>query len=94
MAAHLRLTRDLTRPIDDPVWPPGVTLAPFSATLAPKVHALMRAAYAGGGGSVPEDFDTWGSATRHDPEFNASLCFVAVADDEPSASCSAGRRPS
>jgi ribosomal protein S18 acetylase RimI-like enzyme len=77
------LTRDLTRPIAEPVWPDEVSLVPFSATLAPKAHALMQAAYANGGGSVPPDFDSWWAATRHDPEFDAGLCFVAAANGEP-----------
>lgn len=78
-----RLTRDLTVPFAPPQWPAGVSEVPFSATLAPQVHALMRLAYANGGGSVPEDFDTWWAGSRHDPEFDANLCIVAVADNEP-----------
>lgn len=64
-------------------WPEGVTLVPFSAANAPAVHALMRLAYAGGGGSVPAAFDSWWAATRHDAEFDASLCFVAAHGDDP-----------
>jgi ribosomal protein S18 acetylase RimI-like enzyme len=83
VAGYLKLTRHLTSAATAPGWPQGVTLAPFSATLAPQVHALMRLAYAEGGGSVPFDFDSWWTATRHDPEFDASLCFVALARGEP-----------
>ena len=83
MPDHLLLKRDLTKPIAAPDWPARVTLAPFSATLAPKIHGLMRLAYQQGGGSVAEDFDTWWAATRHDPEFDANLCFVAIDGDEP-----------
>lgn len=83
MAETLRLTRDLTVPFSSPDWPAGIELQPLSATLAPKAHALMRLAYADGGGVVPAEFDTWWAATRHDPEFDASLCLVAVADGEP-----------
>jgi len=83
VAEHFLLTRDLTRPFPAPQWPAGVTTAPFSATLAPKVYALMKLAYANGGGGVPEVFDAWWAATRHDAEFDAGLCVVAIAGDEP-----------
>lgn len=83
MPGHLRLVRDLTAPIAVPAWPDGVALVPFSATLAPRVHALMLAAYANGGGSVPLHFDSWWAATRHDPEFDARLCFVVTSAGEP-----------
>jgi ribosomal protein S18 acetylase RimI-like enzyme len=79
----IRLTRDLTLPIVEPTWPAGVMLLPFSASVAPQVHALMLRAYAAGFGSVPPDFDTWWAATRHDPEFDAGLCFIAAAGDRP-----------
>lgn len=85
MPEHLRLTRDLTQPLPEPRWPAGVALADFSATLAPKVHALLRLAYAKGGGSVPADVDGWWAATRHDPEFDAGLVLVAMAGDAPVA---------
>lgn len=80
---HIRLSRPLTRNETLPVWPAGVALALFSATLAPKVHALMQLAYADGGGTVPAAFDAWWAATRHDPEFDAGLCIVAVSGTEP-----------
>lgn len=83
MPGFIRLTRDLTLPIAAPVWPAGVTPAPFSASVAPKVHALMRLAYTEGGGTVAAEFDAWWTATRHDPEFDAGLCFLAAADGEP-----------
>jgi ribosomal protein S18 acetylase RimI-like enzyme len=79
----IRLVRDLTRPVAVADWPEGVSHVPFSATLAPEVHALMQRVYANGGGSVAADFDSWWAATRHDAEFDASLCFVAVAAGRP-----------
>ena len=83
MTGHLRLVRDLTSPIAVPAWPKGVTLVPFSATLAPRVHDLMQCAYADGGGSVPPAFDAWWAATRHDTEFDAGLCIVAAKAEQP-----------
>lgn len=79
----LRLSRYLTAAATPPGWPEGVSPAPFSQTLAPRIHELMLLAYAEGGGSVPADFDAWWAATRHDSEFDASLCFVALAEGEP-----------
>jgi ribosomal protein S18 acetylase RimI-like enzyme len=81
MAEAVRLVRDLTGPLAAPRWPAGIRLAPLGATLAPRAHALLRAAYAQGFGSVPQNFDTWWPPTRHDPEFDAALCFCAVAEE-------------
>lgn len=81
MVESYRLVRDLSVPVGDVRWPPGVSLAPFSATLAPKAHALLLEGYAEGAGTVPADFDSWWAVTRHDPEFDASLCFCAVDGD-------------
>jgi ribosomal protein S18 acetylase RimI-like enzyme len=78
MPEPVRLTRDLKLPSGEAHWPAAVTLAPFGAALAPKAHALLVLAYARGGGAVPEAFDSWWAATRHDPEFDAGLCFCAV----------------
>ena len=72
-----RLRRDLTEEIADPVWPAGFGVRAFSAVDAPAVHRLMRAAYAGGGGSVGA-FEAWWPALRDDAEFDASLCFLAI----------------
>lgn len=83
MAEPFLLTRDLTRPFPAPEWPAGIAVAPFSATLAPKVYALMKLAYANGGGSMPTVFDAWWAATRHDAEFDAGLCVAAMAGSEP-----------
>jgi ribosomal protein S18 acetylase RimI-like enzyme len=81
VAGYLRLVRDLTDgPGEAPRWPQGVTLAPFNATLAPAAHALLVECYCDGYGSVPVAFDTWWATTRHDPEFDASLCFCAMRD--------------
>ncbi len=78
MSDPVRLTRDLSLPAGEARWPDSVSLTPFSAALAPAAHALLLLAYAEGGGSVPTSFDAWWAATRHDTEFDASLCFCAV----------------
>jgi ribosomal protein S18 acetylase RimI-like enzyme len=78
MSEPLLLTRDLSQPLGDVRWPAGIALTPFSADLAPHAHALMKIAYTNGYGTVPSDFDAWWAATRHDSEFDASLCFCAT----------------
>jgi ribosomal protein S18 acetylase RimI-like enzyme len=77
----VRLVRDLGLPIGQPRWPPRTSLAPFTATLAPKAHALMIECYRSGFGTTPADFDTWWAATRHDSEFDSSLCFCVMQDE-------------
>ena len=76
MAGYVRLARDLVHmPVGERRWPAWATLTPFTSTLAPKAHAVLVECYRNGYGSVPMDFDTWWAATRHDPEFDASLCW-------------------
>jgi ribosomal protein S18 acetylase RimI-like enzyme len=82
MDEPLLLTRDLSQQVGEIRWPQGIALMPFSAALAPKVHALLQLAYENGFGTVPQDFDTWWAATRHDSEFEANLCFAAMRGDE------------
>ena len=82
MSGYVRLVRDLAgAPVDEPRWPAGIALVPFDAPLAAPAYALLVAAYADGHGAVPADFDTWWSATRHDSEFDAGLCFCAMQYD-------------
>jgi len=81
LSGYVRLIRDLSAPIAEPHWPPGIALAPFSTALAPAAHALLLECYRTGYGTVPEAFDTWWAATRHDPEFDAGLCFCVTQGD-------------
>jgi len=81
MPESLRLVRDLAEfPTGDVSWPADVRLVPFGARLAPPAYELLKAAYANGYGSAPDSFDGWWASTRHDPEFDASLCFCATLD--------------
>lgn len=79
--APVLMTADLSRPAPPPRWPDGISLAGFASSDAPETHRLLRAAYAGGGGSVPAGFEAWWQATRDDEEFDPALCFVAKAAD-------------
>lgn len=82
MAEPVRLVRDIVNvPVGERRWPDWAKLVPFSATLAPKAHALLLECYRSGYGSVPAEFDTWWAETRHDPEFDAGLCFCVMQDE-------------
>lgn len=83
MTEVIRLVRDVERmPIGDVRWPQWVSLAPFSAALAPAAHALLGKVYENDRfGSVPSEFDTWWASVRHDSEFDANLCFCAIESD-------------
>lgn len=72
----LRMRRLLIAPVPSPDWPEGAQLLTFAPEYAASVHALLAAAYANGGGSVPP-FSVWWTALSHDTEFDAALCFVA-----------------
>lgn len=71
----LRMRRVLTAPVLSPAWPAGTGLVTFAPERAAGVHALLAAAYANGGGSVPP-FAQWWTAVSHDAEFDPALCFV------------------
>jgi ribosomal protein S18 acetylase RimI-like enzyme len=61
-----------------PVWPSGVRLVPFEPERHPgRVHALLVAAYAQGGGYV-EPFAIWWPSLRDDAEYDPRLCLIAV----------------
>jgi ribosomal protein S18 acetylase RimI-like enzyme len=74
----LRLRRSLAEPVPQPVWPEGVGLAAFRAERhAQGAHALLAAAYAGGGGYV-EPFPIWWQSLSGDSEYDPALCLIAV----------------
>jgi ribosomal protein S18 acetylase RimI-like enzyme len=49
----------------------------FAADDAPKVHRLLEAGYAQGGGNIGA-FEEWWPSLRDDGEFTPDLCFLAV----------------
>jgi ribosomal protein S18 acetylase RimI-like enzyme len=74
----LRLRRSLAEPLPPPLWPEGVGLVPFEPERhALRIHALLKAAYAGGGGYV-EPFGIWWPSLKNDPEYDPALCLVAT----------------
>ena len=75
------MRRSLLAPFPAPAWPAGIAPVPFASEHALAAHALLVAAYAQGGGSVPERFVPWWDAVSSDEEFDPALCFVAMAED-------------
>ncbi len=72
------MRRSLDEDLPPPAWPRGFRLVPFEPeTHAPKVHALLVAAYAQGGGYV-EPFPIWWPSLRNDAEYDPALCLVAA----------------
>ena len=76
----IRMRRDLGSAVAAQVWPDGVALRPFTAADAPAVHALLKLAYADGGGSV-EPFAEWWKTLAADSEYDSALCFIAWSGD-------------
>lgn len=80
-AVVLRMRRELSGPLETPIWPAGVTVR----TLGPKpdrklaqgAHAVLEAGFWQGGGGAPI-FRHWWSALRKDFEFDPSLIFLAI----------------
>ncbi len=77
----LRLRRELDGSLQPPHWPDGVAVRTLLPADAPVIHRLLEAAYAHGGGSVA-GFERWWEALRADDEFDPSLCFLAVDEDD------------
>jgi ribosomal protein S18 acetylase RimI-like enzyme len=72
------MRRSLAEPVPEPVWPAGIRLIPFDLERhAEKVHALLVAAYAQGGGYV-ESFAIWWPSLQDDSEYDPALCFIAA----------------
>lgn len=83
MAQHfvLRMRRELSGEIEQPVWPAGVTCR----TLGPRpdkrdakaAHSVLEAGFWEGGGGAPI-FRKWWPQLRKDAEFDPALVFLAV----------------
>ncbi len=76
----LRMRRELDRPIEQAVWPDGVSVTTLPAKNAKKqakaAHSVLGAGYWQGGGGAPM-FRQWWSQLSKDSEFDPSLVFVA-----------------
>jgi len=77
----LRLRKDVTGAIEQPLLPAGVALRTLGPNpdmaLVKGMHAVLEAGYWEGGGGVPV-FRQWWKALRKDYEFDPSLVLLAV----------------
>jgi len=76
------MRRDLTGPQPDTHWPADIRPAAFSPGHTLSTYRLLESGYRDGSGSLPE-YTMWLAAFDHNPEFDRSLCFLALADDVP-----------
>ena len=74
------MRRNLAAAVPAITWPPGIVLSQYRPDRAEAVHRLMEQGYLHGGGRVPV-LDTWQRRFETDPEYDPSLCFIAL-DDE------------
>lgn len=72
------MRRHLNEALEAPVWPAGVHLMPFTSSHANEAHALLKLAYAEGGGTVLS-FAEWWLNLSQDGEYDPHLC-VLVCD--------------
>ncbi|WP_285432297.1 GNAT family N-acetyltransferase [Pseudomonas sp. fls2-241-R2A-110] len=71
------MRRNLAQAVPDITWPKGIVLVQYRPELAEVVHRLMETGYQEGGGRVPT-LDVWQQRFETDPEYDPSLCFIAL----------------
>ena len=84
---YILLRRPMALPEPPVRLPEGVAIVPIEAADAGAIHALLRRAYATGGGTVPEHLLDWWESLLTDSEFDRNLAFVARADAEVIGFC-------
>jgi len=71
------MRRNLAEGVPAITWPQGIVLSEYRPELAVAVHRLMELGYQEGGGRVPA-LDVWQQRFETDPEYDPSLCFIAL----------------
>ncbi|MBK5399483.1 GNAT family N-acetyltransferase [Pseudomonas sp. TH39(2020)] len=71
------MRRNLAEGVPAITWPQGIVLSEYRPDLAEAVHRLMELGYQEGGGRVPA-LDVWQQRFETDPEYDPSLCFIAL----------------
>jgi ribosomal protein S18 acetylase RimI-like enzyme len=71
------MRRNLAQGVPPITWPQGIVLSPYRPELAEAVHRLMEQGYLEGGGRVPA-LELWQQRFETDPEYDPSLCFIAL----------------
>nr|WP_239499324.1 GNAT family N-acetyltransferase [Pseudomonas putida] len=80
------MRRDLTEVVPASDWPSGIQLTHYRPELAAAVHHLMELGHQDGGGRVPA-LDVWQQRFESDPEYDPTLCLVALDADGVVAVC-------
>lgn len=76
----LLMRRNLAEAVPAITWPQGIDLVEYHPEQAEDVHRLMEQGYREGGGRVPA-LDVWQQRFETDPEYDPSLCFIALDGD-------------
>jgi ribosomal protein S18 acetylase RimI-like enzyme len=71
------MRRNLADGVPAIAWPQGIVLSEYRPELAEAAHRLMELGYQEGGGRVPA-LDVWQQRFETDPEYDPSLCFIAL----------------
>jgi ribosomal protein S18 acetylase RimI-like enzyme len=71
------LRRNLAEALPVIIWPQGNLLSNYCPERAHAVHDLMQRGYQEGGGRVPA-LDVWQQRFETDPEYDPTLCFIAL----------------
>lgn len=71
------MRRNLAEVVPAITWPEGIVLSEYRPDLAEAIHRLMELGYQEGGGRVPA-LDVWQLRFETDPEYDPSLCFIAL----------------
>jgi ribosomal protein S18 acetylase RimI-like enzyme len=71
------MRRSLAETVPAITWPQGIVLTQYRPELAEDVHRLMELGYLQGGGRVPA-LDVWQRRFETDPEYDPTLCFIAL----------------
>lgn len=71
------MRRNLAEGVPAITWPKGIVLTDYRPDLAEAVHRLMELGYQQGGGRVPA-LDVWQQHFETNPEYDPSLCFIAL----------------
>jgi ribosomal protein S18 acetylase RimI-like enzyme len=71
------MRRNLAEVVPAITWPQGIVLSEYRPDLAEAVHRLMELGFQQGGGRVPA-LDVWQQRFETDPEYDPSLCFIAL----------------
>ncbi|WP_150767396.1 GNAT family N-acetyltransferase [Pseudomonas fluorescens] len=71
------MRRNLAEALPVIIWPQGIVVSDYRPELAHAVHHLMQLGSQEGGGRVPA-LDVWQQRFETDPEYDPSLCFIAL----------------